>query len=386
MPCHKRKCSSVDADEGPIKRSLPNRLLLDTADKVERGFMNRYVFPDGSSTQKSTRWRKTTTGVRHSISLVLLLCATTASSAQPSATPGPQAPARPVESVTVTGTKSHEVIRDFANSFAAHTHLVGKIARWEKGICPITVGMPPEANKFVTERLKEVAAKVGAPVSTDKTCKHNIEVVFTKTPQALLDNVKQNQSNFLGYYDNPEERDRLATVTHPIQAWYTTATQDLNGVTQMDVSRSATSGRGVTLLLPCQLLGDSFHPNAICTRDIPSAIKTNVSGFKTGDGLGSDFYNIIIVANTHEIGNQELDAVSDYVAMLALAQPSSLDNCPPLPSIMTLLAEGCQGHAGHVTDSDMAFLRGLYKMNPEMNVGTQEDEISHRMEQTLIGQ
>ena len=95
------------------------------------------------------------------------------------------------------------------------------MARWETGICPTVAGLSDDDSASVTERLKEVAAKVGAPISTKKACKPNIEIVFTTTPQALLDDVKKNQESFLGYHEGPEQRDRLATVTHPIQAWYT---------------------------------------------------------------------------------------------------------------------------------------------------------------------
>src|SRR5579859_3333017 len=117
------------------------------------------------------------------VSLMLVLAALPAAGQQ----------GAPTENVTVSGTRSREPIRDFVQSFGAHTPFIGKIARWERGICPVTVGMPAGANAFVTARLKEVAAKAGAPVSTDAACKHNIEIVFTKTPQALLDNVKKDQ-------------------------------------------------------------------------------------------------------------------------------------------------------------------------------------------------
>ena len=36
----------------------------------------------------------------------------------------------------------------------------------------------------------------------DASCKPNIEVVFTTTPQALLDNIRKGEPVFLGYHDN----------------------------------------------------------------------------------------------------------------------------------------------------------------------------------------
>jgi hypothetical protein len=99
---------------------------------------------------------------------------------------GGQAPTKPpVESVTVTGTRSREVVQGFVQSFAAPTRLIGKIARWEDGICPITVGIPAGFAKFVTQRVKDVAAKVGAPVDGSNSCEHNIAIVFTAKPQGL---------------------------------------------------------------------------------------------------------------------------------------------------------------------------------------------------------
>src|SRR4051812_28277407 len=77
-----------------------------------------------------------------------LLLSAAAASAQPSATPGK--PGLPTENVTVSGTKSREVIQDFVNAFAARTQLIDKIARWETGICPITTGLPVRDSMFVT--------------------------------------------------------------------------------------------------------------------------------------------------------------------------------------------------------------------------------------------
>lgn len=120
------------------------------------------------------------------------------------------------ENVTVSGTKSREVVRGFVQSFASPTRLTGKMARWETGICPIVVGIKPQFASFVARRLKEIAAKAGAPVNARASCSPNIQIVFTTTPQALLDRVRDKQPYLLGYYDNTPQRDRLATVTRPI--------------------------------------------------------------------------------------------------------------------------------------------------------------------------
>ncbi|HEX2759195.1 MAG TPA: hypothetical protein VHM27_01730, partial [Rhizomicrobium sp.] len=48
---------------------------------------------------------------------------------------------KPGDSVTVTGAKDPLTVRRFVETFTAPTRITGKIARWEVGVCPITVGL-----------------------------------------------------------------------------------------------------------------------------------------------------------------------------------------------------------------------------------------------------
>lgn len=298
----------------------------------------------------------------------------------------------PPESVTVTGTRSREVMRGFVDSTAAPTHLLGKIARWETPICPYAVGVKQAAADFVVARLKEVAEKVGAPVSTDAQCKFNIEIVFTKTPQALLDDMKKNQPFLLGFWGGSEERDRLATFKRPIQAWYATATQDLRGKTEIDSARTTNVGQGLMVILPCALAGASGRggpgsPNSpsMCTVYLPYAQKANVTGTRLGSGLRSTLHHVVIVADPRQIAGEELDAVSDYIAMMALTQLGALDNCQSLPSIVNLLPKGCTNRSGRLSETDLGYLRGLYRMRSGMELVVQKNEIASEMAKSIEG-
>jgi hypothetical protein len=284
----------------------------------------------------------------------------------------------PSESVTVTGTRSREVLQDFVQSFAAPTRSTGKIARWKDKICPATVGLRPAATRFVTQRIRETAAKVGAPVNDNDLCRPNIAIVFTTTPQALLDNVRKKQPISLGYYDNSAQLEKLAMVTHPIQAWYMTATQDLHGKVEVDSSKSI--GPGLEIWLPCPRVP------GICLVQLPGARALAVAGSRLDNGLRSGFYNVIVVADPTKLLNYEIGSLADYIAMLALAQIPSLDTCQHLPSVVNMLAKDCENKVGGLTESDTAYLRGLYKMSSDRNLGTQKDEMAYQMEQDLKGQ
>lgn len=281
---------------------------------------------------------------------------------------------RPPESVTVTGTRSREVLRDFVQSFAAPTRMTGKMARWGEGICPVTVGVRPGFVKFINKRLKEVAAQAGAPVSARATCRTNIEIIFTTTPQDLLDHVRRKQPIFLGYHDNSVQAEKLATVSHVIQAWYMTATRDAHGAIQIDNARPAGLNNKIEVPCPTCPLGklDIYPPQVAA-----------VTGSRLGDGLRSEFYNVIIVADPTKLLDYEIGELSDYIAMLALSQITSLDTCRQLPSIMNMLSEGCERKAAALTENDLAYLHGLYKAAPEQSLGMQQDQIAYRMEQEL---
>jgi hypothetical protein len=292
------------------------------------------------------------------LALVTIPSLTVAQSARPDRAP---------ESVTVTGTKAREVLKDFVQSFAAPARLTGKLARWQDGICPLTLGLRPQAIAFINSRLKEIAVRAGAPVNDRTDCKPNIEIVFTTTPQELMDWVREKHPDFLGYHDNSMQAERLASVTHPIQAWYTTATRDFKGQVQVDAKNVA--GGGVQV-------GNVY---------LPDAKAYAVSGSRLGDGLSSGFHHVIIAIDPGKVAHYEIGALADYIAMLALTQLTSLDTCQQLPSIVNMLAAGCERKSSALTENDVAYLQGLYRMRGDLSIGIQKDQLSYQMEQELKG-
>src|SRR3954463_6296691 len=136
----------------------------------------------------------------------LLSLATVALAAGPAAAQperGKPAFALPPESVTVTATKpSEEVIKGYIEKRIAPTRVVVRLARWTKPVCPQTIGLGPVYAKYVTRRIRDIAGAVGAPLDPDLACRPSVEVVFTTTPQGLLDNVRKKQPLLLGYHDN----------------------------------------------------------------------------------------------------------------------------------------------------------------------------------------
>lgn len=289
-----------------------------------------------------------------------------------------QAPTPPTENLTVTGTKTGEAVQGFVKSFTVPTHFAQKIARWETPICPYVLGIKPEAAAFIVKRIEAVAAEAGAKVSSDPDCRYNIEVIFTRAPQALMDNVRRKSTDVLGYASSSDEKERLAKVTRPIQSWYVTQTEDRNGATERDSPHTVNSP-GVILYLPCSMLQPPPAPPGMCSLHNPYLRKMQVTGSFLGDGTRSLLENVLIVANPDKLTDYELGAVSDHVAMLALAQLPPPDGCQALPSILNLLSEGCASRSSGLTDNDRAYLRGLYKMPGDLDLAVQRGAIVGEM-------
>jgi hypothetical protein len=292
-----------------------------------------------------------------------------------------QPAALPQENVTVTATKSREMLDKFAKAFITTTKLTGKIARWETAICPTAVGQPPAFTAFVTARVKVIAAAVGAPVSALKSCTPNIEIVFTTAPQELLDRVRKDDPDYLGYAETSAKREALATVTRPVQAWYTTETIDLDGVHRMDSARKL--GNGITM----SRFSAFAMPSTLTANrdpiDLPYATYAHVTGNRINDGARSGFNHIIIIVDSKKLAGQSFISLADYIAMLALTQLNSLDACQQLSSIVNMMAPDCDQKVDGITATDIAYLRGLYKMDADKSLLFQQNNIADVMEETV---
>jgi hypothetical protein len=282
-----------------------------------------------------------------------------------------QAPAssEAAESVTVTATPlpQRSAVDEFIYSYPTAVRTTEKIARWRRGICPKVFGLPPRFATFIATRLTAIARNAGAPVDGDPRCRQNIEIVFTNTPQGLADDLRKNRYPYLGYFDNFRQADRLATVTHDIQAWYLTATVGQNGDVRVDNPRKDF------------LSGADGYIDGILGGHVYYATGTTS---RYNSGPGSTLYNVVIVADPSKLGNYDMGSLADYIAMLALSQPRSFDACWEVPSITNLLSKDCtpERKTTTISDNDTRFLYGLYKMTTSDSVFQQRGQIRYFME------
>jgi hypothetical protein len=291
----------------------------------------------------------------------------------PSASTTAAAPTQ-VAPLTVQAAPTPKVIekqsQTFVEKYAATPNAeIDQIGRWHDPVCVQAVGLTDAQDAAIKARIEEVAAAVGLP-KTRPTCKANVEVVFTDQPQAVMDQVAQKREYLLGYYHR-HDHDRLKKITRPIQAWYVTATRGEGA------SVAGILFGGITnVQVQTDVIDDPDNPPPTACGDNPHFSAC----------LKSEFRNVLIVADSKALGGKGVGLLSDYLVMLALSQPKSLDGCNTLPSVIDLLAPTeCPGRdtPDGLTQADAAYLTALYNSDSEGKKNMEQSDISNRMAKML---
>ena len=178
--------------------------------------------------------------------------------------------------------------------------------------------------------------------------------------------IRAKRPALLGFHYRPQA-EKIATMRLPVQAWYSTATEDFYGFVEVDLP-SGSLGYGV--------MSSTGEMQGV-----------HVSGSRTGDGLKSQFATAVIIVDKRTLAGQEVGPLADYIAMLALSQGQSYDVCQDIPTITNLMAPGCgadQKPSG-LTDIDLTYLRGLYKMDAGSSFYGERGSIAFEMKKELGG-
>jgi len=278
---------------------------------------------------------------------------------------------------TPTPPAGQELAGDSLGQFIMHhatvrymsTGTTRNLARWRGGrqsICPLTVGLKPADDAFVTARLRALAAYVGAPVESNPQCKGNVQIVFTSNPKEKMDEVINWATVAFGIRYSGGKRDLLAyRGDHAIQGYYIT-----------------TRGGSIVLNTDVALVGLDVLPiwPEISEKYLGGrpAMGTRLGG-DSGSGIGIGV--VILVVDTTKIAGYALGTIADSLAMLTLSVAQSPDHCDPLPSILDLMSSSCgtREKPTAITAGDLAFLKALYYLNTGLGPSLSRDMIQDNM-------
>lgn len=231
----------------------------------------------------------------------------------------------------------------------------GRLARWDRKICPGVTGLKKEYAQHIVDRIATVAVAVGLEVGAPG-CKANLLVVATDDAQGLARKAVDDNPSIFGRYEDGVTRGRVALkdfieTPRPVRWWHVTFTQGADG-------QRYTTGGNLTVR--------SMGRVRATTRD--------------------DFDHVIVIMDVSRIGVINFDALADYITMVGLAQIDPAANTAGVATILNLFSDRERGVApvNRMTDWDVAYLKGLYTVRREVIRGArQERDITRGMTEQL---
>jgi hypothetical protein len=268
----------------------------------------------------------------------------------------------------LAGDGLYQFIVHHATVHFVNTGTTGNLARWRGGkqsICPLTIGLSPGHNAFVTARVRALAEYVGAPVQSDPQCKNNVQILFTNNPQEKMDAViKWATVYFRNRYTGGMRNLITFRSDHAIQGWYMT-----------------TKGGAIVLNTDVALVRLDVLP--VWPQITQNYIGSGTLGTRLGggSGSGSGIGIVILVVDTTKVAGYTIETIADYLAMLTLSVAQSPDHCDPLPSILDLMSSSCgtREMPAAITAGDLAFLKALYYKNTGLGPSLSRNEIDANM-------
>jgi hypothetical protein len=270
---------------------------------------------------------------------------------------------RPPTDAELAADSLYQFIVHHATVHYFNTGVTGSLHSWRGGkqsICPLTKGLNPEQDDYVTARVRVLAAYVGAPVQPGPQCEYNVTILFTNDPKEEMDEVfKWATVYFRNNKYSGGMRDLIKFKSdHAIQGWYL-----------MGGSLNSDLGLGNIDVLP------------IWPQITQNYIGSGPTGTRLGSGPVSGIGVVILVVDTTKVIGYSIGAITDYLAMLALSVAQSPDHCDPLPSILDLMSSSCgtREMPTAITAGDLAFLKALYYKNIGLGRSLTRSQIQDNM-------
>lgn len=280
--------------------------------------------------------------------------------------------------ITVTGQlPDKEKLREAASTFVRSASVIpddAQYARRNDPLCPKVVGIDEKYASLVSAKIKAVAEAVGVAVAP-VGCRANLLVNFTADASVYLVNARKKQPALLSAL-RPDERTALLTSAAPIRWWYGTnatgsdkvpiALGQVNGGVLIGVGGGIGGGLPV---LPTSNRGTlrTYTPSLIDTQLVVNLSST------------------VVLIDIEKATGVPLDSVAAYAAMVSLAQLKLTTDYSGYPSIMAMFS-GAKSRAEaprDLTEWDYAYLRALYKIQPNRTARSQRTGIYGEMVKQL---
>lgn len=225
------------------------------------------------------------------------------------------------------------------------------LARWQVPICPFVGGLPNDMGEFVRGRVSQIAKEAGVPIAP-QDCAPNFIVVMTTEPEALLRKWWAQEPGLIDEDRGAGGTQRFLQTTRPVRVWYNACSGSPDAATSFSLKGG------------------------------PRCSEGGVLGSRLTWGAVNLIYSAVVVVDLTQIRDLTIGQLTDYVAMIGLAEIRSDPALREAPTILNLFAETGTARPLGLSSWDQAFLRSLYATDLEKV--TQLSDIKLRMARDLL--
>lgn len=258
--------------------------------------------------------------------------------------------------IVVTG-RTPEATQRFVDQLAAAAPTADQLPRWNNALCTRIAGLPARQGQYVADRIAQRAAAVGLSPG-QSGCAPNVTIVVTDDADATARRMHEESATlFAARRENnittmgPAAFEAFLDNDRPVRWWHVAQTMGADGL---------------------NLDGDTS------TGGLQNAPVARSGGSRLYADTREDLNRAIIIIDSRRVGNVQLSALADYIAMVTLAQINPQADTSGYSSILNLFS----GEAGltQMTDWDVAFLSALYRSSRSASTPQQQrNEVARRM-------
>ncbi len=259
------------------------------------------------------------------------------------------------DEIVVTGERETErAVDDFVRDIGEETS-EGQLARWEGAVCPHVTGLREAHNGYIAGTIAAVAEAVGAEAG-EAGCDVNLVVIINADPGALVGALREQQPVLFESL-NPPERRRLEESDAAVRVW---SKIDMRGSDGRRLQR-----------IPAE--PPFYQTISVLNGVLPSRILRSTR---------VDLATTFIVLDAARIEGLNLQQISGFVSMLALAQLDTREPVSPDRSILNLF-HNADAPPEDITPWDIAYLRALYATDNRRDASAQRGQMARMMREDL---
>jgi hypothetical protein len=227
-----------------------------------------------------------------------------------------------------------EAARTYVEEVATRPFGALTLGRWETPLCPEVQNLTGEKPSLIEDRIRLRARQVGATVA-DGDCRANVVIVMTADGARTAANFVEAAPRAFKPSNGPTQRDgdaldEFMRSDAPVRWWHISGLYSTHRRTFITPASSAA----------------------------PLVLNTTGSVYFNQD-LRQAFHSVFIVVDVTRTGRLGLSGLSDYLAMVVLAEVDPHIALPRYPSILNVWSEPTTVDSA-MTSWDLGYLKGLY--------------------------